>query len=898
MTTPTDPLYGDQWHFPLMGNIEAIWDEFSGAGVSVGVYDDGVDYNHPDLNDNYDASLHAVDDLGIEIYPLPVGDDAHGTACAGLIGAESNNGIGGTGVASGVTLAGVNIFNSAIYGWVNAADSSGFMDVASQGTNFDISSNSWGSTPAFGANQNIHDATSFAGELHLVNETLSATGRGGLGTVILQAAGNDALDANGSGTNSSRFTITVAAADETGNIQDYSNFGASILVTAPSGSVTTDVSGSAGYEPGDYTLNFGGTSAATPVTAGVAALMLEADTSFSGGELFDTSQLGWRDVQNILAISASETGSGYGNAATGFEVGDWGYNSASNWNGGAMAISGSYGFGMIDAYAAVRMAEVWSLFDVAQTSTNEVTALSNLLTTSTTLIDADPTGVDFSLTVADDIAIEHIEFSLGLTSTFVGDLSITVTTPDGTVIDVYYANFSGGNIDDTWIFGIDNMLGGTSAGTWGINIADNLGGDITTINSMQMEFFGQAIDNNDVYHYTNDFLTLAQQDATRFGLDDTNGGTDDWLNLAATGVAGADASIHLGTGVATAEGPFGPVSLQVLAADSGIEHAVLGDTNDTVIGTAASNSILGMRGDDTIVGGAGVDNLFGGVGNDSLNGGAGSDSLYGEDGDDSIIGLNGNDWIDGGEGNDIISGQGGSDDLDGWFGDDVISGGNGNDQIFGFNGNDSLYGGAGADNIQGENGNDLINGLAGSDDVYGGNGNDVINAGNGNDTVYGDAGFDTLDGGLGFDTMFGGNGNDVLLGNAGGDFMAGDGGFDTLEGQGGNDTLFGGASADILDGGTGNDTLYGGDGADTLTGGLGADTFVFFGSGGADTITDWQNNIDDLAFQGITSMSQFFALASDVGTSVIVNLTGGSVITIEDASLAQFGTEDLLFGFV
>ena len=40
---PSDPLYTQQLHFGLIGNIETIWDEYSGAGIHVGVYDTGID---------------------------------------------------------------------------------------------------------------------------------------------------------------------------------------------------------------------------------------------------------------------------------------------------------------------------------------------------------------------------------------------------------------------------------------------------------------------------------------------------------------------------------------------------------------------------------------------------------------------------------------------------------------------------------------------------------------------------------------------------------------------------------------------------------------------------------------------------------------------------------------
>jgi hypothetical protein len=60
--TPTDPLFGDQWHNTGSAavdiNITEAWDYFTGAGIRFGVYDDGIDDDHVDLATNYDASLH------------------------------------------------------------------------------------------------------------------------------------------------------------------------------------------------------------------------------------------------------------------------------------------------------------------------------------------------------------------------------------------------------------------------------------------------------------------------------------------------------------------------------------------------------------------------------------------------------------------------------------------------------------------------------------------------------------------------------------------------------------------------------------------------------------------------------------------------------------------------
>ena len=246
---PTDPLYASQWHFGLIGNIERIWDDFNGRGVHVGIYDDGIDFNHSDLNDNYHAALHVVNNLGAVVSPFPArfipGGDDHGTAVAGIIASEAGNNLGGVGVSWGARITGVNIFGASVYGAVNGPVVDNFLNVARQAVNFDISQNSWGAPPYQYLESSLA-GTGLAAQLATVFRDISRDGRDGLGTVITQAAGNDSLDANRDGLNASRFTITVAATERDGFAASYSNFGSSILVAAPAAAVTTDLSGSAG----------------------------------------------------------------------------------------------------------------------------------------------------------------------------------------------------------------------------------------------------------------------------------------------------------------------------------------------------------------------------------------------------------------------------------------------------------------------------------------------------------------------------------------------------------------------------------------------------------------------------------------------------------------------------
>ena len=97
-------------------------------------------------------------------------------------------------------------------------------------------------------------------------------------------------------------------------------------------------------------------------------------------------------------------------------------NGAANWNGGGMHYSQDYGYGMVDAYNAVRMAEAWSLFAPAQTSANEESV--------TTSVEVDQpiedlSTLEFQFTVDDfDLTIEHVELTLTLTHSAILDLNV------------------------------------------------------------------------------------------------------------------------------------------------------------------------------------------------------------------------------------------------------------------------------------------------------------------------------------------------------------------------------------------------------------------------------------------------------------------------------------------
>jgi len=161
-----------------------------------------------------------------------------------------------------------------------------------------------------------------------------------------------------------------------------------------------------------------------------------------------------------------------------------------------------------------------------------------------------------------------------------------------------------------------------------------------------MTFYGAELDQDDVYHYTSEMLSLGlNDDLDRVVLEDS-GGTD-WFDFSATGgnivsdmSAGnlsaaelLDGGIPTG-GITTLDG----VTIVQIADGTLIENAVAGDGNDTLIGNSVANELYGMRGDDT---------LYGDLGGDTLNGGQGSDTLWGGAGNDLFVFTlgDGTDWL-------------------------------------------------------------------------------------------------------------------------------------------------------------------------------------------------------------------------------------------------------------
>lgn len=625
---PTDPLFSRQWYLLNVGqtggtpgidlNVVPVWQDYTGSGVRVAIVDDGVDYRHPDLDTNYNLAAD-VDTARRLADGAPVLQfDNHGTAVAGLVAAE-RNGEGAVGVAYGATLSSIRLdFENNVL-----ADT---VFALRQFVNFDVVNNSWGYVAPFV--DNFADVA-FA-PFQQALETAVKKGRDGLGTVLVFSGGNARLGGDSSNYHNlqnSRYSIAVAALNDRGDRTSYSSPGANLLVSAFGGDsstdriVTTDRLGRNGYSLSDYTNSFGGTSAAAPMVAGVVALMLEANP-----------QLGYRDVQEILAYSARQTDR---------RNPTWVTNGATNWNGGGLETSTDYGFGLVDAHAAVRLAETWQTQHTAQ---NE----GRLEGQGASVVIRDNGTASSQVSLVGGLTIDQVEVTVDLNHTWIEDLELILVSPSGTESvlmsrpPVNSGGFSLWRTDLQFTFSSTQFWGEQAAGDWTLRVRDRATGDEGILNNWSLRVYGDAPSPHDTYVYTNSFATVGE-DAARAQLQDGEG--RDTLNAAAVT---SNLFLDLRPG---SRSVIAGRSL-TLTTDTQIEAAVAGDGDDLIRGNMANNHLNGGRGNDLLLGRQGTDHLLGGDGADTLHGGIGSDRLIGNSGNDALKGGTGDDLLTGGAGQD------------------------------------------------------------------------------------------------------------------------------------------------------------------------------------------------------------------------------------------------------
>ena len=603
---PTDEWFPYQWHL-FTTRVPYAWAHATGKGVKVAVLDNGLDATNPDLAPNDKLGLDRAA-VSLQAGGAPVQDkDNHGTEVAGVI-AAARDGHGVVGVAYDAQL--VSLYTSFSSQWQTE-----LVNAFHYAVGMDVLNNSWGFNNLLktGTNWAFYDNANdpaFAPEFAALRE-LAANGRHGLGTVVVQAAGNSydyGDDTNLHNFQNSRYIVTVGAVDYAGESSHFSTTGASILVAAPGGAgygdyesiLTTDRTGAAGDRSENYAF-VDGTSFAAPVVSGVVALMLEVNPN-----------LGYRDVQQILAYTARQVGS----------PSNWTANGAHDWNGGGLQYDDAIqatGFGVVDALAAVRLAATWE--GTPRTSANVVDVVASK-TVNEAIPDNTDKFADSAIDIDSDVVVERVDVAVNITHPFIGDLEIALTSPDGTTSYLMYRPSQGalsavGSNQHDIHFTFDTVLdwGESARGLWTLSVIDLATGNAGTLDSWSIDIIGHKPTADHTFIYTAQYAQLVAADPSRGTLSDPSGGIDT-INASALGsddrldLSGATASVINGANLTIAQGTT-------------ILNAYGGDGNDVLIANAKGSVLHAMAGSDTLTGGAGNDKLDGGAGNDKLDGGAG-----------------------------------------------------------------------------------------------------------------------------------------------------------------------------------------------------------------------------------------------------------------------------------
>jgi hypothetical protein len=311
---PTDEFLKEQWHLKNDGiqfntnlglkagadaRVIAAWRQiqsFGSPACVIAVIDDGFDLTHPDLSGGskiiapWDFLSNSEVVKPRRFNPDSRQSDYHGTACSGVATGNINGGKI-AGAAPNCRLMPIkwsgSLSDDSIKKWFGYAAAQGAW----------VISCSWGAAA---------DNFSLSTVMDEAITECATKGRNDLGCVIVFAAGNSNHDINDpeNGTMDGFAThphvIAVAACNSLDRKSNYSNFGEEISVCAPSsgtggrGILTSDVRGTfqfqgmnfdAGYDAGDYTKTFGGTSSATPLVAGICALMLSTNPSLTSAQV-------------------------------------------------------------------------------------------------------------------------------------------------------------------------------------------------------------------------------------------------------------------------------------------------------------------------------------------------------------------------------------------------------------------------------------------------------------------------------------------------------------------------------------------------------------------------------------------------------------------------------------
>jgi subtilisin-like proprotein convertase family protein len=480
-------IFAQQWHLKTTAidginiaasaNVEAAHQVTRGEGTTIAIIDDGVDIDHPEfaasgkITSPRDATLGTDDPRPKD--PDPRFPENHGTACAGVAGAEGSQ--GASGVAPKARLMPIRL--SSALGSMQEAQA--FKWAADHGA--DVISCSWG--PEDGVWWDPNDprhaqSVPLPASTRLAIDFAVTNGRAGKGCVVLFAAGNGNESVENDGYASYPNVIAVVACNDRGRRSVYSDFGAAVFCAFPSsdqewpeqnhpasltpGIWTTDRRGTRGYnqglpnamgdDAGNYTNDFGGTSSACPGAAGVAALILSVNPGLKA-----------REARDILARACDRI-------------------DPQNGQYDGTGRSPLYGFGRLNAATAVQLAQP-----------SDGQRLSIVRRFDRALPDLQTVRVELEITEAS--MIDALSVHVDLLHTYVGDLVITLfAPPEMAQAPIVLQERKGGNtrdllrdFDATLVPDLALFHGKSARGIWTLEIQDRAERDDGTLRTFGLD---------------------------------------------------------------------------------------------------------------------------------------------------------------------------------------------------------------------------------------------------------------------------------------------------------------------------------------------------------------------------------------------------------------------------
>uniref|UniRef100_A0A0N5BWI2 P/Homo B domain-containing protein n=1 Tax=Strongyloides papillosus TaxID=174720 RepID=A0A0N5BWI2_STREA len=453
-----DPLWKNQWQIHQYDEerknqsihqfydmqIMEVWKMgYSGKGIVISILDDGIDYNHEDLKQNYEplASYDFNDD---DNDPLPRMDDfnKHGTKCAGIIAMIANNTKCGVGVAFNAKVGGIRMLD----GEVNDRVEAEAITYANQIT--DIFAASWGPND---------DGRTVEGPGYLTQLALKSAvinGRGKKGSILVWASGNGGIhsdNCNCDGYAASIYTISVSGVTQNNNSPWYGEECSSTLVSAySSGSKsenlisTTDLNNKCATD-------HSGTSASVPTVAGIIALTLEANNSLT-----------WRDIQHLIVWTAEPSGL-IKSSSDGWQK-----------NGAGFLINSRFGFGLINAKRMVKWAKNWTHIPEMVTCSIVFPKFEKRWLTSSKALNI-KFNVNGCRGMKNEVNyIEQVQLLVEAKNRYRGNLAIWLESPKGTKTQLLHPR----HLDDStsgfknWPFTSVQTWGENPNGDWNVFIVD------------------------------------------------------------------------------------------------------------------------------------------------------------------------------------------------------------------------------------------------------------------------------------------------------------------------------------------------------------------------------------------------------------------------------------------